>query len=148
MRVIKVLVSALPVTVLLSSIPSCGVHVEECSKRVTQQVRPLEREVIRLLPAGSVRRVDIEDDCKADPDSDGAVVVTVSGADDVREALAALHRESWHFTSPFEELDPSDIQVLATKKFAHGEVDVLVEGPHNDAGWGAPTWNFDISYSS
>ncbi|MER6506581.1 hypothetical protein ABT158_07175 [Nonomuraea sp. NPDC001636] len=148
MSLIKVLVSALTVTVLLSPIPSCGIHVAECRERVAQQAPQLEREVIRLLPAGSVKTIDLEDDCKADPDSDGLVVVTVSGADNMRKALAAFHRENWHFTSPFEEIDPSDIQVFATKKFAHGEVDVLVNGPRDDAGSGAPTWDFEISYSS
>ncbi|MEU9831341.1 hypothetical protein AB0D67_07340 [Streptosporangium sp. NPDC048047] len=148
MSLIKGLVSALTITVLLSPIPSCGIHVAECKERAAQQAPRLEEEVIRLLPAGSVKSVELGDDCQADPDSDGTVVVTVSGVDNARKALAAFHREGWHFTRPFAELDPSDIQEVATKKFAHGEIDVLMEGPSDDADSDAPVWYLWIDYSS
>lgn len=145
---IKMAVSALAVAALLSPIPSCGFHVAKCKKRVAQQQAVLEKEVTRLLPAGSVTAIDREDECQNSPDSGAWVAVTVADAHHVREALAAMHREGWQFTAPFEELDPSDIQVVATKTFSHGTVDVLVDGPLAPGDSGAPTWDFSIDYPS
>ncbi|MEU8363361.1 hypothetical protein AB0C27_45835 [Nonomuraea sp. NPDC048882] len=77
------------------------------------------------------------------------LVVTVTGVQPVRDALAVMRREGWRFDEPVGEPDPFDQIPGLTKKLPHGTVDVVVDLlPDTDpafGGSGTPTWTFEFT---